>query len=234
MAKRYSWEDQARRLRADGLSYAKIAERLGAGYGTVYRVLNPSQREWDRAYWRRRYANEEFRRAYNEHKREYQNRRRQDPRIREHERAKHRAYIRWKWANDSEWRNKCKEANRAYFQTPRGKIVHRLADERRREREAQAGGKGLTVEQFEALWEQQHGRCFYCNKPMKVVGGFNAPDQVTLDHILPLSRGGRHELNNIVLCCRHCNTSKGAKTPQEAFGLLPLAKDSRSLLCTHV
>ncbi len=34
----------------------------------------------------------------------------------------------------------------------------------------------------------------------------------TLDHILPLSKGGTNDKENLVMACRSCNSSKGAKT----------------------
>lgn len=37
----------------------------------------------------------------------------------------------------------------------------------------------------------------------------------TLDHILPKSQGGRHLPENLVPACASCNSSKGAKTPEQ-------------------
>ena len=35
------------------------------------------------------------------------------------------------------------------------------------------------------------------------------PDAGRTDHVLAQSRGGSDELNNLVVCCKHCNTEKG-------------------------
>ena len=44
----------------------------------------------------------------------------------------------------------------------------------------------------------------------------------TYDHVVPLSQGGHEGADNIVSCCRACNTKKGARTPEEAgMALLP-------------
>ncbi len=40
-------------------------------------------------------------------------------------------------------------------------------------------------------------------------------EQATRDHKLPRSRGGKTVPENIVVCCEHCNSEKGALTPQE-------------------
>jgi 5-methylcytosine-specific restriction endonuclease McrA len=40
--------------------------------------------------------------------------------------------------------------------------------------------------------------------------------ELTLDHILPRSRGGHSSWENLVACCYRCNNSKGDRTPEEA------------------
>lgn len=37
----------------------------------------------------------------------------------------------------------------------------------------------------------------------------------TVDHVLPIVRGGPNDDDNLVACCRYCNTSKGAKPVEE-------------------
>ena len=49
--------------------------------------------------------------------------------------------------------------------------------------------------------------CQYCGAKSK---------HLTLDHILPRDRGGRHIWANIVACCTTCNNKKGNRTPREA------------------
>ena len=39
---------------------------------------------------------------------------------------------------------------------------------------------------------------------------------LTLDHVVPRSKGGAHTWENLVTACRHCNHRKGGKTVQEA------------------
>lgn len=51
--------------------------------------------------------------------------------------------------------------------------------------------------------------CQYCYQ------SFHARS-LTLDHILPLSRGGPTTWENIVAACAECNTRKGSQTPREA------------------
>lgn len=48
-------------------------------------------------------------------------------------------------------------------------------------------------------------RCRYCS----------SVENLTLDHIFPLSRGGNNDLSNLATACNSCNSSKGNRTPEE-------------------
>lgn len=52
------------------------------------------------------------------------------------------------------------------------------------------------------------GICYYCQKTF-------SPDKLTMDHVVPLSRGGRSTKGNIVPCCKECNNKKKYLTPAE-------------------
>lgn len=39
---------------------------------------------------------------------------------------------------------------------------------------------------------------------------------LTLDHVVPKSRGGKDSWENLVTACNHCNVKKGNRTPDEA------------------
>jgi len=51
--------------------------------------------------------------------------------------------------------------------------------------------------------------CRYCGKRLGVT-------ELTLDHVLPRSRGGVSNLRNLVACCKSCNAFKADRTPAEA------------------
>jgi len=46
--------------------------------------------------------------------------------------------------------------------------------------------------------------------------------ELTMDHVIPKSRGGEKTWNNIVASCKKCNSKKGDRTPEEAR--MPLIK----------
>lgn len=52
-------------------------------------------------------------------------------------------------------------------------------------------------------------RCQYCGKKWPT-------SELTFDHVLPVSQGGRKVWENIVTCCIRCNRRKGGKTPKQA------------------
>ncbi|MCD6451660.1 MAG: HNH endonuclease [Acidobacteria bacterium] len=52
-------------------------------------------------------------------------------------------------------------------------------------------------------------RCQYCGKEFPA-------SELTLDHVIPLTRGGDHSWENLVTACKGCNNRKGARTPSEA------------------
>ena len=51
--------------------------------------------------------------------------------------------------------------------------------------------------------------CQYCNEI------FPTPE-LTFDHVVPVSQGGRKDWENIVTCCVRCNRRKGGRTPDQA------------------
>jgi 5-methylcytosine-specific restriction endonuclease McrA len=52
---------------------------------------------------------------------------------------------------------------------------------------------------------RDHRTCAYCGKPA-----------ITIDHVLPRSRGGENSWTNTVAACERCNGRKGDRTPAEA------------------
>jgi 5-methylcytosine-specific restriction endonuclease McrA len=52
------------------------------------------------------------------------------------------------------------------------------------------------------------GVCGYCNQP-------TPSKELTMDHIVPISRGGRSTKGNVVPACKACNTAKKYLLPME-------------------
>jgi 5-methylcytosine-specific restriction protein A len=59
-------------------------------------------------------------------------------------------------------------------------------------------------------WRQQIGPgvCYHCKNKFK-------KHELTMDHLIPLARGGKTAKNNVVVSCKKCNTERGYKLDVE-------------------
>lgn len=79
-------------------------------------------------------------------------------------------------------------------------------DERHIRRERAKARELRNTPYFQELFRR--GICHYCGKKF-------LPEELTLDHIVPVARGGRSTRGNLVVCCRACNQEKKYLTPAE-------------------
>ncbi|MDE1940713.1 MAG: HNH endonuclease [Patescibacteria group bacterium] len=86
-------------------------------------------------------------------------------------------------------------------------IMARSRQARRRSRKLSALGSASTAEVI-ARFDFFGWRCRYCGKSLN-------NKTVTIDHQIPLSRGGTNWPSNLVPSCRSCNCSKGTQTFRE-------------------
>ncbi len=66
----------------------------------------------------------------------------------------------------------------------------------------------LTTSQVRQL-RSSAKRCFYCS------ARFTKENRPTIDHVIPLNRGGAHSRENVVVACKKCNCSKCAQPPEQ-------------------
>ena len=59
------------------------------------------------------------------------------------------------------------------------------------------------------VWNITGGKCFYCNCDLVPFG--HDKKSFTIDHVVSLRKGGKHEFENMVPACYSCNCSKGTK-----------------------
>jgi 5-methylcytosine-specific restriction endonuclease McrA len=71
---------------------------------------------------------------------------------------------------------------------------------RRRARLRDSRSPGVSADDWSALTAHFQGCCAYCGK-----------SGTTIDHVIPISKGGRDEIGNVLPACRRCNSSKGNK-----------------------
>lgn len=125
------------------------------------------------------------------------------PRYRERRRAWDIANREHVYAMQKAWRernpDKYEAQRRKYWASEKGKLYARMKTQQRRVRKAPDAP--VTLEQVQALMARQK-HCYYCRKP------FTAERKATLDHVIPLAKGGAHDISNLVLACRPCNAGK--------------------------
>ena len=59
-------------------------------------------------------------------------------------------------------------------------------------------------------WKRKcdQGVCHYCGRSFP-------PKELTMDHIVPIARGGKTTKGNVVPCCKECNNQKKQRLPLE-------------------
>ena len=84
----------------------------------------------------------------------------------------------------------------------------------------------IAARQKEFITERARGCCEYCWSQLKF-----SPDPFSIEHIIPLSKSGTYELDNLALSCQGCNNRKYNLT--EAIDpidgkLVPLKRSSQN------
>ena len=104
-------------------------------------------------------------------------------------------------AEQREWR----QANSEYDKARQAKYrkenpeVFRRAWHKYRVARHLADDGSVTTEFLKFLFRKEI--CIYCNNKIP-------REQRSMDHIIPISRGGLHSIENLVMCCKSCNSSK--------------------------
>lgn len=111
-------------------------------------------------------------------------------RLREENRAQYRTRKTERDAATHRWRAKNPEKVREH------KRVRNV-----RLRDGQRGD--LTADSWQTIIDYFDARCAYCDAPL---------EEITQDHILPISKGGVHGYDNVVPACRSCNARKGNRS----------------------
>lgn len=120
--------------------------------------------------------------------------------------------------------SRVREYNRQYYEDNREKMLERVRQwkldnpekhrESERRRRARLNECQLGVVDEEAIRKRCGECCFYCG----------SSDDLTLDHIVPISSGGTHCTDNLVVACRSCNGSKGSREIMDWLNTQPYSR----------
>ncbi len=102
-----------------------------------------------------------------------------------------------KYANDPEWRDWNNKRGYAWKKTPKGKACSQTAHSNRRSRL-----KGATISDDALALEKQF------RLSMTKCANCETTERLSLDHIVPLSKGGIHDIDNWQCLCVPCNSRK--------------------------
>lgn len=105
-------------------------------------------------------------------------------------------------------RDEIKQKVRNWRQVNRERIRPLRREEWRRRKARKRNAPGShTAEDVQRQYDFQDGKCYYC--------GICVGNTYHVDHVVPLSRGGSDDPENIVIACVACNCSKGDKLLEE-------------------
>ena len=100
-----------------------------------------------------------------------------------------------------------KPYNPKYYSSDESKAKKRARDLKRRVMIKGNGDFEITNIVIKDILDSSSGKCAYCGKDCE--GNYH------IDHILPVSRGGSNDRENLCLSCPNCNWSKNDKTAEE-------------------
>lgn len=75
-------------------------------------------------------------------------------------------------------------------------------NEQVRQKMKKAPGRGVTLVQWKDVLTVWGSRCAYCGV-----------ETTAMDHFVPISRGGAHDVNNVMPACKSCNSAKKNREP---------------------
>ena len=84
---------------------------------------------------------------------------------------------------------------------------------RKKDKRIYRNGKPDLSISLPKLFARDGGQCQICGRYLSFKGNPNGKYYPSIDHIIPLSKGGKHEWNNVQLACRKCNTIKSNTIP---------------------
>ena len=89
--------------------------------------------------------------------------------------------------------------------------ANRIKDELRKSerlKRARSNGQYDADIDIYKLIERDGGHCYLCGDDVLFSYHYNDPKYPTIEHVMPISKGGTHSWDNVKVACRECNTRK--------------------------
>jgi len=85
---------------------------------------------------------------------------------------------------------------------------------KRRQQAKKAASTGRPVVR-EAIGDRDGWICYLCERPIDRSLVWPDPESATTDHVVPLSKGGEHDPDNVRITHARCNSAKGDRLPDQ-------------------
>lgn len=184
----YQQKNQAKLLAAHREYWQRNREKL----------LENKKNYWQQNRERLSAKKKEYATQYRERFREYHQAYRQS--YYQHNRDRIRA---WHQEYGKQNRSVLRERLKDWRRTPRGRFSQAQESRKRRIRLKSCHRSSYTLDQVQGLYQAFEHSCTYCG----------SIEKLTLDHFLPISKGGSDCLGNLIPACGQCNSSKYNKDP---------------------
>jgi len=102
-----------------------------------------------------------------------------------------------------------REINRLYYKSDRGLFSGRVNSNKRLALKKSTGDGTVNIDSLKSLFEHQKGICNHCECEIYINAKRGEVGHPNIDHVIPLSKGGKHVIENIQWLCATCNLSKG-------------------------
>jgi DNA-binding CsgD family transcriptional regulator len=100
------------------------------------------------------------------------------------------------------WRYAIDGKNEPIYKPDRRARSNQQGVQKRRAKEKGAPGRGITPQEWEDILIKYNYECLKCG----------SKEKVQMDHIVPISKGGAHDISNVQPLCKKCNVQKMTKT----------------------
>jgi 5-methylcytosine-specific restriction endonuclease McrA len=119
-----------------------------------------------------------------------------------------------------EYEKECEECGQYFIAKAINQICcspecSRRRDNRLRDKRNSKNGKADKSITLVKLYKRDNGICALCGEHINFDCDSNSNKYPSIDHIIPIAKGGLHEWSNVQLACRICNSIKADKYDEE-------------------